>query len=71
MTLEREDKWKILNKNAMQPICPAPAASTAGPVLLYAKVVGRPETGSYPAPSPVPDLEILFEVNLNFQVRFT
>ena len=71
MALEREDKWKILNKNAMQPIRPAPAASTASPVLQSAKVVGRPDTGSYPAPSPVRDLEILFEVNLNFQVRLT
>ena len=55
----------------MQPIRPAPAASTAGPVLLYAKVAGRPDTGNYPAPSPVPGLEILFEVNLSFQVRLT
>ena len=62
MTFEREDKWKILNKNAMQPIRSTPAAGTAGPVLLYAKIVGRPDTGSYPAPSPIPDLEILFEV---------
>ena len=68
MTLEQEDKWKILNKNAMQPIRPTPAASTEGTVLLYANVVGRPDTGSYPAPSPVPDLEILFEIN---QVRLT
>ena len=60
-----------INKDVMLPIRPAPAASTAGLVLLYAKVVGRPGTGSYPAPSPVPDLEILFEVNLNFQVRLT
>ena len=71
MILKREDKLKILNKNAMQPIRPTPAASTAGPVLLYAKVVGHPDTGSYPAPSPVPDLEILFEVNLSYQVRLT
>ena len=55
----------------MQPIHPVPAASTAGPVLLYAKVVGCPDTGSYPAPSPFPKLEILFQVNLNFQVRLT
>ena len=71
MTLEQEDKWKILNKKAVQPIRPAPAASTAGPVLLYTKIVGRPDTGSYPAPRPVPDLEILFEVTLNFQGRLT
>ena len=71
MTLEREDKWKILNKNAMQPIRSAPAAITTGPVLLYTKVVGRTDTGSYPEPNPVPDLEILFVVNLNFQVRLT
>ena len=55
----------------MQPIHPEPAESTAGTILLYAKVVGRPDTGSYPAPSPVSDLEILFEVNLSFQVRLT
>ena len=34
-------------------------------------LVGRPDTGSYTVPSPVPALEILFEVNLNFQVRLT
>ena len=55
----------------MQHINPEPPASTAGPVLLYVKVVGRPDTESYPAPSPIPDLEILFEVNLNFQVLLT
>ena len=53
-----------IKQNAMQPIRPAPAASTAGSVLLYtAKVVGRPDTGSYPAPSPVPDLKILLFFN--------
>ena len=71
MTLERKDKWKILNKNAMQPIHPTLAASTGDPVLLYVKVEGCPDTGSYPAPSPAPDLEILFEVNLIFQVQLT
>ena len=33
---------------------PAPAASTAGHCPIYAKVAGRPGTGSYPTQSPSP-----------------
>ena len=44
-------KWK---ENKKQPTRPAPAANTADPCPPYAKVVGLPGTGSYPAPSPDP-----------------
>ena len=37
-----------------KPFRPAPAASTVALALPYAKVVGRPGSGSYPAPSPDP-----------------
>ena len=41
------------------------------PALPYAKVVGRPGTGSYPAPSPDPTTYILHSqvhyIVLNFQ----
>ena len=54
--LEKEDRIDEMKnktiKKKKKNIHPAPAASTATPALPYAKVVGRPGTGSYPAPSP-------------------
>ena len=63
--LEKEDridekkkqtkKQQKNNNNNKQPIPHLPQAQQA-PILPYAKVVGRPGTGSYPAPSPDPNL---------------
>ena len=52
-TTKTNNKTKQKKQQKKQPTRPAPAASTAG-ALPYAKVVGRPGTGSYSAPSPDP-----------------
>ena len=62
-----------MKKIKKQPTRPASAASTAGPCPTICKVVGRPGTGSYPAPSPdpathtteLPSQVILIYVNAN------
>ena len=36
------------------PHVPHPLQAQQAPALPYAKIVGRPGTGSYPAPSPDP-----------------
>ena len=46
-TKNKTKQKKNKQKNKKQPTHPTPA-------LPYAKVVGRPGTGSYPAPSPDP-----------------
>ena len=48
--LEKEDRWD--EKNKKQPPIPHLLQEQQAPTLPYAKVVGRPGTGSYPAPSP-------------------
>ena len=53
--LEKENRIDEMKKKKKQPTRPAPAASTAGPCPTICKVVvGRPGTGSYPAPLPDP-----------------
>ena len=56
-TLEREDKIKYKKYSP-----PVPHLLQAQQVLalLYAKVAGRPGTGSYPAPSPSPTTQTEF-----------
>ena len=52
--LEKKDRIDEMKKIKKQPTRPAPAQAQQAPALLYAKVVGRPGTGSYTAPSPDP-----------------
>ena len=54
--LEKEDRIDEIKKNKIKPSPPIPYLLQAQqiPALPYAKVVGRPGTGSYPAPSPDP-----------------
>ena len=49
---DRTDEMKKIKQNS-QPV-PHLLQAQQAPVLPYAKVVGRPGTGSYPAPSPDP-----------------
>ena len=54
--LEKEDRIDEISKKKKKNIPPIPHLLQAqqAPALPYAKVVGRPGTGSYPAPSPDP-----------------
>ena len=52
--LEKEDRIDKIKKKIVKHSLPVLHLLQAqqAPSLLYAKVVGRPGTGSYPAPSP-------------------
>ena len=52
--LKKEDEKKKKKKKKKKHSSPVPHLLQAqqAPALPYAKVVGRPGTGSYPAPSP-------------------
>ena len=50
--LEKEDRIDEMKKNKNSPPVPHLLQAQQAPALPYAKVVGRPGTGSYPAPSP-------------------
>ena len=54
--LEKEDRIDEIKKKKKETSSPIPHLLLAqqAPALPYAKVVGRPGTGSYPAPSPEP-----------------
>ena len=53
--LEKEDRIdQIKKKIKHSPPIPHLLQAQQAPALPYAKVVGRPGTGGYPAPSPVP-----------------
>ena len=64
--LENEDRIdemkKIKKKKKNSPPVPHLLQAQQAPVLPYAKVVGRPGTGNYPAPSPDPTLENTFPI---------
>ena len=49
-----EEMKKKMNKNKNCPTVSHLLQAQQAPALLYAKVVGRPGSGSYPAPSPDP-----------------
>ena len=51
--MKKNTHKKTHKKNNRQPV-PHLLQTQQAPVLPYAKVVGRPGTGSYPAPSPDP-----------------
>ena len=51
--LEKEDRIDEMKKHNSPPV-PHLLQAQQAPALPYAKVVGRPGTGSYPAPSPDP-----------------
>ena len=48
-----------MKKIKQQPTRPRLLQAQQAPALPYAKVVGRPGTGSYPAPSPDPTIHFL------------
>ena len=50
--LEKEDRIDEMKKIKNSPPLPHLLQAQQAPALQYAKVVGRPGTGSYPAPSP-------------------
>ena len=52
--LEKKDKIDEMEKMKNSPPIPQLLQAQQAPALPYAKVVGRPGTGSYPAPSPDP-----------------
>ena len=54
--LEKEDRISEMKTTITKNSPPVPQLLQAqqAPALPYAKVVGRPGTGSYPAPSPDP-----------------
>ena len=52
--LEKEDRIDEMKKIKNSPPVPHLLQAQQAPAVLYAKVVGRPGTGSYPAPSPDP-----------------
>ena len=53
--LEKEDRIDEMKKNMKNsPPVPYLLQAQQDPALPYAKVVERPSTGSYPAPSPDP-----------------
>ena len=52
--LEKEDRIDEMKKIKNSPPIPHLLQAQQAPVLPYAKVVGRPGTGSYLAPSPDP-----------------
>ena len=54
--VEKEDRLDEIKKKKKKNSPPVPHLLQAqqAPALPYAKVVGRPSTGSYPAPSPDP-----------------
>ena len=51
---ERIDEMKKQKKKKKSTPVPHLLQAQQAPALPYAKVVGRPGTGSYPAPSPDP-----------------
>ena len=51
---DRIDKMKKKNKKKKSQPIPHLLQAQQAPALPYGKVVGRPGTGSYPAPSPDP-----------------
>ena len=56
--LEKEDRIDEMKKNTTKnsPLVPHLLQAQKAPALPYAKVVGRPGSGSYPAPSPDPTI---------------
>ena len=52
--LEKEDRIDEMKKIKNRPPVPHLLQAQQAPALPYAEVVGRPRTGSYPAPSPDP-----------------
>ena len=52
--LEKEDRIDEMKQIKNSPTVPHLLQAQQAPALPYAKVVGRPCTGSYPAPSPKP-----------------
>ena len=52
--LEKEERLDEMKKIKNSPTVPHLLRAQQAPALPYAKVVGRPSTGSYPAPSPNP-----------------
>ena len=52
--LEKEDRIDEIKKIKHSPPIPHLLQAQQAPALPYAKVVGRPGTASYPAPSPDP-----------------
>ena len=55
--LKKEDRIEEMKKTHTKNSPPVPHLLQAQqvPTLPYAKVVGRPSTGRYPAPAPSPD----------------
>ena len=51
--MKKKTKQKKTKKKNCPPV-PHLLQAQQAPALLYAKVVGRPGSGSYPAPSPDP-----------------
>ena len=56
--LEKEHRIDEMKKYKKQPTHPHLLQTQQAPSLLYVKVVGRPGTGSYPAPSPDPPTKL-------------
>ena len=52
--LEKGDRTDEMKKTKNSPPVPHLLQAQQAPALPYAKEVGRPGTGSYPAPSPDP-----------------
>ena len=52
--LEKEDRIEMEKNKQNSPSVLHLLQAQQAPALPYAKVVGRPGTGSYPAPSPDP-----------------
>ena len=64
-TLEKEDMIdEFKNKIKHSPPIPHLLQAQQAPALPYAKVVGRPSTGSYPAPSPDPTTHAWYMVQI-------
>ena len=71
--LEKEDSIdEMKKKKKNSPPVPHLLQAQQAPALPYAKVVGRPGTGSYPAPSPDPTTHILaqLEIEGNILTKF-
>ena len=65
-SLEKEDRIDEIKKKKNSPPVPHLLQAQQAPALPYAKVVGRPDTGSYPAPSPDPTTQAHGDVSLMY-----
>ena len=65
--LEKENRIDEMKKIKNSPPVPHLLQAQQAPALPYAKVVGRPGTGSYPAPSPDPTTHALSNKNSHAQ----